>query len=72
MKQSDTLARPAFSAIVGETAFRRISIAGAILCLGLLKTHLVGNALGTRNHTALLHVVRRLLDPSYLPGDFSI
>jgi hypothetical protein len=48
-------------------------LAGAVIGVGmLLLVCQDGIGIGYSNHTGLIPVVRRLLDPQYLPGDFGI
>jgi hypothetical protein len=53
---------------------RRLSIAlGCVVACAMLTIMLDhGIRIGMENHSGMLPVVRRILDPSYLPGDFGI
>ena len=55
------------------TSLRRFLPFIAILVVAALFVIFNGGiAVGSGNHVGLLPVVRRLLDPGYLPGDFNI
>ncbi|HWC76394.1 MAG TPA: hypothetical protein VG778_02975, partial [Blastocatellia bacterium] len=45
---------------------------GILLITGLIIVFNGGISIGLSNHAGLLPVVRRILDPNYLPGDFGI
>lgn len=57
-------------------AGRRLTALLTVVCIGLVAALCVsfngGISLGDSNHAGLLPVVRRILDPHYLPGDFNI
>lgn len=63
----------------GSEGLKHVSISAALLaiiCIAAITVAIIsfngGVSLGASNHFGQLPVVRRALDPNYLPGDFSI
>jgi hypothetical protein len=68
MYRSSSLDRNRTSAWIGAARLLCMALACALLAIAL--DH--GIRLGSENHAGLLPVMRRIVDPGYLPGDFGI
>ncbi|MDX2034103.1 MAG: DUF6798 domain-containing protein [Blastocatellia bacterium] len=74
MNSSDALQAdlPAPAAPAGAVWERMLAFPSIVLSAILLTSAKGGISIGSSNHAGLLPVVRRILDPGYLPGDFNI